>query len=192
MDPVYFDYHNIPATAFFQADDLIAADPELATRNEEVLQAFPRSRILSPDQMDPQGCVVRQHGADFVTIMTTDPEAYLTINDTKVFLGVGQFTFPTCAMRLIQLKIFHQGDVRAEYRNLDTSLANIFPHIYFMLECFDMNKKPILIGITYYTCHVTENCLLPFGYQDKPKHAIKSAKKLLEAGLLYTNSKDPK
>lgn len=102
LQPVYFRPRQPPNYAEFFADFMMKdrnVDREFA---KKILQQFPKTKTM-PDATKGLPIKWPDH---FITILSTDPEAYLMINSERVDIGTGSFTLPCRKWQVTLIIIF--------------------------------------------------------------------------------------
>lgn len=170
LPPVYFRPRHSPDYAEFDVDFMLkdpTADPELERR---ILQQFPKS-IIIPDAT--KGIPIKYLG-NFITILSTDIDAYLMINSEKIRIGTGPFTLPCREIAgCVSYTIFHKGEVTIEIRSVNSEISYAFSQI--RVNLFLEGQNFVLFS------HV----IIPSEPKENPNNMRKAIENLKERGILF-------
>jgi len=186
--PLYFRTQRVPACAYFTADLIIGdADPdpdELAA----VENHYPRGETVTPG---PGGYYIRPRGNTVFTVLSTDPNARIQANDFVFSIGVGSFTFPISTCGFYDFKLFHQGEVKLEYRHVSSDLEEIFKKTVFNVVLHNANRVRCTGFVERGALLITQfPRITPINGSDNGEQRRARIEKLLQAGLLHRTPTD--
>lgn len=186
LKPLYFHLKSVPKCAFYEYDNLTTN----YTLSEETIHKisimFPKSLSVPAEEFGPNGYPIRTRGSPFITIVCTDQTASLELNDLKIHLGVGTFTFPTAVMCAMTLRLFHQGPARIEYRSLDYELIEDLRLVSFNVVCSNMKQKEMVAAVLCEAFLKADSLVAPDRMHENVVQKLEGAiSRLKEAGLLH-------
>lgn len=187
LKPLYFHLKSIPKCAFYEYDKYAAF---VVPQTEEILsrvnRSFPKFLDVAEEEFGPRGYRVRPRCSSLITIVCTDPNASLELNDLIIHLGVGAFTFPALIMGAMILTLFHRGPARIEYRSVDYALENDLEMVSFNVVCSNMKQEEMIAAVLHYAFLKADALVAPDRMYKKDIQKLEGAiSRLKEAGLLH-------
>lgn len=188
--PMYFKTHLVPPCAKFEADIIIEnSDPKL-TPDEiaDIEKSWPRGEVVTPGKY---GYAIKQEYS-IITILSTDPEACLLIDGRGYryyLIGKGLFSFPARACTFPKLRLFHEGQVTVEYRNVSRDLDYALEEIPFNIIMHDRDGFRVITVVKHGSLHVIDSPdepeFFPLDGMDTIDRLIGRVNMSLKEGLLH-------